>query len=577
MDRAKDFIPGTGETRKSRLLKMYTSLENERSSFISHWRELADYILPRRPRWTTSDRNKGDKRNSKIYDCTATYAARTLRSGMMSGVTSPARPWFRLSVHDFQLMEDPEVVAWLWFVSERMFSVFRKSNLYQNLPIVYGDIGIFGTAAMMVEEDFDKVIHCTTFPIGSYVISSNHKGRIDTFGRKFPLSVRQIVTKFGGPKAPYEIDWTNISMTVQRAWKNGEYETPIDVCHMLYPNPLHEARAASPRLKPYASVYFESGATGVTADGNKFLRDSGYDMFRVLVPRWEVSADESWGNDCPGMTALGDIKQLQSGEKRRGQAIDKMVAPPLVGPSSLRRTVVSGMPGDLTFEDAREGQKGIRPIHEVNPSILALENSQAEIRQRVKTAFFEDLFLMLSQSDRREITAREVDERHEEKLWALGPVLQSLDQDFLAPLIDITFADMLRQGQIPPPPKKLAGSNLNVEYTSVMAVAQKLVGLGNVERFLGFSTQLMGANPEAGDKINFDQAIDVYGEMSGIPPGIIRSDEDVEALRAERNKAIQQQQKMEQMATAASAVKDLSGAAGPAGSEGNILSAALGG
>jgi len=85
-------------TKRKQFDILRAQLENERSSFLSHWRDLGEHILPRRPRFTTSENNKGDRKNQKIIDATATMAARTLRSGMMSGVTSPARPWFRLSI-----------------------------------------------------------------------------------------------------------------------------------------------------------------------------------------------------------------------------------------------------------------------------------------------------------------------------------------------------------------------------------------------------------------------------------------------------------------------------------------------
>ena len=104
-------------------------LENERSTFLSHWRECANYILPRRSRFYTTDVNRGDRRNQNIIDSTATLAARTLQSGMMSGLTSPARPWFRLTTPDPGLAEFGAVKGWLDIVTRRMINVLLKSNI----------------------------------------------------------------------------------------------------------------------------------------------------------------------------------------------------------------------------------------------------------------------------------------------------------------------------------------------------------------------------------------------------------------------------------------------------------------
>lgn len=539
-------------------------LENERASFLSHWRDLGDYIIPRRPRFFTSDVNRGDRRNQKIIDSTATLAERSLRSGMMAGVTSPARTWFKLATPDPAMMEIPGVKGWLQVVSQRMNTVFLKSNLYNVLPIVYGDLGTFATSAMIVEEDFDDVLRFYPFPIGSYCLSNNHRMRVDTFTRDFKLTVRQLVEKFGKRDGSGNVIWDNFSTQVRNMWANKQFEEWIEVCHIITPNIDFDPKKLTSKHKRYSSCYFETGisdGTGQTylaPSDEVFLSESGYDYFPILAPRWEVNAEDAYGTDCPGMAALGDIKALQLMQKRKSQAIDKMVNPPMVGPTSLRNVKTTILPGDITYSDEREGQKGFRPAHEVNLRIQELAMDIQEHQSRIRKAFYEDLFLMLSTSDRRDITAREIDERHEEKLLALGPVLEQLNQDLLDPLIDIAFEIMSRQGLIPEPPQELAGMDLKVEYLSIMAQSQKLIGISAVERFSGFINQIVPVVPQILDKVDTDQLVDVYAELTSVPPGIVRSDEDVEAMRQQKAKAAAAQAATEQMQNMAGAAKDMS-------------------
>ena len=555
-------------SKRSELEVLRSQLESERSSFLAHWRDIGDYVLPRRPRFSVSDVNKGERRNQKIIDSTATMAARTLRSGMMGGITSPARPWFRLTTSDPDLTEIGSVKAWLSLVSQRMTTMFLKSNLYNVLPIIYGDVGVFGTAAMYIEEDFQNGIHCYPFPIGSYCIANNSKMKVDVFYREFQMTVRQLVQKFGKLKddGSGKPDWSVFSGHVKNAWDQGNYEQWIEVAHVIRPNPYWDPKKLESKYKKYQSCYYERGVGGsqnytlMGTDADKFLSERGYDYFPVLAPRWEVTGEDVYGTDCPGMVAIGDVKQLQLGEKRAAQAIEKMINPPMVGPTSLRNSKASILPGDVTFVDSRDAGSSFRPAHEINFRLDALEGKQEQVRQRVSRAFYEDLFLMLANSDRREITAREIDERHEEKLLALGPVLEQLNQDLLDPLIDIAFDIMVQQDKIPQPPKELEGSDLKVEYISIMAQAQKLVGVGSVERFMGFASQLIPIYPQAVDKIDVDQAIDVYGDMLSLAQGIIRSDEDVEKRRASAAEAQAQAQQMEQVQQASVAAKNLAGA-----------------
>jgi hypothetical protein len=554
--------------QKNELLR--AQLDLERSSFISHWKSCADFILPRRQRMEITDVNRGDRRNSNIIDNTATLAVRTLRAGMMSGVTSPARPWFRLATNDQSLSELGDVKSWLYLVERRMESLFVKSNLYNALPVVYGDMGYCGTAAMLAEEDLEQGLRFYPFPVGSYMIGNDHRLKVNTFVRDFRMSVRQLVEKFGERnKRTGTVDWTPFSSTVENLYKNNHLEAWIDVTHIIQPNEEYDPSMMSAKYKKYSSCYYERGSMGAgqntylkSEDEDKFLRESGYDYFPVLCPRWEITGEDVYGTTCPGMDSLGDIKALQLMQKRKAQAIEKMVNPPMVAPSQLRNQKTSILPGDITYSDEREGSKGFRPAHEVNFRVAEIMQDIADHQNRIRRSFFEDLFLMLAQSDRRQITAREIEERHEEKLLALGPVLEQLNQDLLDPLIDIAFDVMMKQGRIPEPPEALQGQDLKIEYISIMAQAQKLIGLSGVERFTSFVGNVLGATQDQAvlDKIDVDQLIDVYGDLTSIPPGIIRPDENVAQMRESRAKQMQMQQQAQMIQQSAATARDLASA-----------------
>lgn len=549
-------------------------METERSSFISHWRDVAKFTSPRTERIDSYDVNQGEKRNQNIIDGSAVLALRTLGAGMMSGITSPARPWFRLTTPDPMLAELESVKFWLDDVANRMRSVYLRSNLYKVLPITYKGIGSYGTNAFIVEEDEREVVRFTPFLIGSYSISQNFRMQVDVFHRKFRMTARQIVQKFGTVDGDYRsIDWDNISVEVKQAWDNNNKEIWFDIGHIIMPNENYIIGNPIAKYKKYASIYYEYGQASQTSR-DKFLLQDGYDYFPVLVPRWEVNGEDSWGTNCPAMEALGDNQQLQTGEKRQLQAIEKMINPPMIAPTSMQNKRISAIAGEITYSDIREGQSGIRSIYDTKFDIQALEMKQQQIRQRISRYFFEDLFLMLSNSDRRQITAREIEERHEEKLLALGPVLEQLNQDLLDPLVQITFDIMNKRGMLPPAPQELQGLDLQIEYVSVMAQAQKLVGLGSLERFGAILANAAQINPAVLDKVDGDQYIDEAANILSIPARVVKSDEDVAIIREERKQAAQIQAQAEQLKMGASAAKDLAQATPD---ENSILSSVLGG
>ncbi|EPM4827740.1 portal protein [Klebsiella pneumoniae] len=532
------------ETLKEQLQKQQAQLTNDRSSFDPHWRELSDFINPRGSRFLVTDVNRDDRRNTKIVDPTATLAARTLSSGMMSGITSPARPWFKLATPDPDMMDYGQVKLWLEVVQRRMNEVFNKSNIYQSLPLLYASLGNYSTGAMAVLEDDSDVIRTMMFPIGSYYMANSARGSVDTCFRKFSMTVRQLVMEFG---------LNNVSDSVKSMWDSGNYESWIEVIHAVYPNIDRDTAKLNSKNKPVKSVYYEVGG-----DSDKLLRESGFDEFPIMAPRWEVNGEDVYGSSCPGMIALGQVKALQLEQKRKSQLIDKATNPPMVGPSSLRNQRVSLLPGDITYIDQVTGQDGFKPAYLVNPNTADLLADIQDTRQIINSAYFVDLFMMLQNINTRSMPVEAVIEMKEEKLLMLGPVLERLNDECLNPLIDRTFSIMARKNLLPPPPDVLQGMPLRIEYISVMAQAQKSIGLSSLSSTVGFIGQLAQAKPEALDKLNVDQAIDAFAEMSGVSPTVIVPQEQVEQVREQRAQQQQQQQMVAMGMAAAQGAKTLS-------------------
>jgi hypothetical protein len=533
-------------------------MKTERSSFISHWSELSDHILPRRGRFSLTDVNRGDRRSSKIIDSSGTFASNTLGAGMHSSMTSPSSPWFEYTTADPALRDIPNVKKWLYDVTNVVLAVFAKTNLYNKLPMLYRDAGVFATGAMLHLEDDEDVSHFETFPIGSYMLGVDAKGRVRLFMREYTMTVQQILDEFApiGPDGNY--DMRNISSQVQELHRSGSLLQKIDVCHAIVPNrhynPTDGHMVAGPK-KAFLECYYEIGTDRTWIDGNElFLREGGYDEFPVYGFRWEVAGEDIYGTNSPGMTALGDIKQLQHGEKRGAQVLDLLTKPPMKGPPSLKSAKASIIPGDITYVD--ESEKGkFEPAFQVNPDFQSLEFKQEQKRQLIRRAFHEDLFLMMISDNRLQPrTAKEIQERSDEKLQALGPVVEQITKDVLDPLTTRQFNICMRKGMFPPIPEELRGAKLKIEYVSVMARAQKMIGMGSLDRWTASMIQIATVQPDVLDNINVDELAQTYHTMTGVPPKLLRDPKDVAAIRDARAKQAQ-------AAQAAAVAKDVGQAA----------------
>lgn len=543
------------DSMRQQLDRRLAQLKNERDrGWFPLWREISEHIAPDMGRWNASDANEGKRRDQSIINSTGRSALKVLASGMFSGMTSPSRPWFKLATPDAALMEFGPVKSWLHQAEKVLADVFARSNLYNVLPTLYAEQGAFGIGAIACMPDDEEFVRFYNFTAGSYMAATSARQQVDTLYREFRMTARQMAQQFGRD---------SLSSTV-RTLLDTNPDAWVDVCHAVEPNDQRDPGRPDNRNMPIRSVYWEKGG-----DADKVLRQSGFKTSPIMVPRWDVNGENVYGAG-PGSVALGDTKALQLMEKRKAQMLEKLVNPPMGAPASLRGQRASILPGDITYLDTTNIGQQFAPLHEINPAAYsALRSEIMAHEERINTAFFVDLFLMISSMDDVR-TATEIAARKEEKMLMLGPVLERMNDELLDPLIDRVFGMMIEQSiprwagllpgnpMLPPPPDELAGMDLNVEYVSILAQAQKALGVAGIERAVGFAGNLAGIQPDIIDKIDFDQAVDEYTSMLGVPPTMIRSDEAVAELRQQRAQAQQQQQAMEQMSAGIQGAKLLS-------------------
>lgn len=540
--------------KRDKLYTRWGQLKTERASWWAHWQELTNYLLPRNGRYFRQDRDKGWRRHNNIYDSTGTRALRVLGAGMMAGATSPARPWFRLATQDPDLNRYQPVKLWLDDVQHRMQLVFQRSNTYRALHQIYEELGCFGTAASLVLPDFDRVIHHYPVTTGEFCIATDYQGHVTTLYREFEKTVGEIVKEFG---------YDNCSNTIKSMYDRGNLDKWIPLIHAVEPRSDRDPRKRDAKNMAWGSYYFEVGG-----DPDKFLRESGYRQFPGVVPRWATAGGDIYGNS-PGMEALGDIKQLQHGQLRKAQGIDYQTKPPLQVPTTLKNRDIDTLPGGITFVDPSNPNSSIKSAFDVNLRLDHLLADIQDVRERINRAFYSDLFLMLANATDTRMTATEVAIRNEEKLIMLGPVLERLHNELLDPLIEITFDRMLESGMLPPAPEELQGMDLNVEFVSMLAQAQRAIGVNSVDRLVGNLGVVAGMKPDVLDKFDADEWVDAYSDMLGVDPNLIIANEQVAVIRDARNKAMAAKEQAAMMQQNATTAQKL--AASPTGGQDNAL------
>lgn len=540
------------------------ALRNWRQSWwTQNWSDLAEFILPRRSIWLTqstggnpnpNNMTRGRALNTAIADPTATYATRVCSSGLMSGLASPSRPWFKIIPGVRRMEIDAAAREWLDEIEDRMYTVIAGSNFYNSFAQECEDLVVFGTGPSIVYEDEKDLVRLYNPAVGEYFLSSAATMRVDGLYRMFVMTVAQIVDFFG---------IENCNKEIQTLWneKGNQLEVERIVAHAIEPNFEigKDGLGKIPGSFSWREVYWVYGASS-----DKPLSKRGFVDQPFTAARWSTQSNDAYGRS-PGMDVLPDVMQLQVMTRRMAEAIEKQVRPPLIGSMELKNKPTSTLPGHLTYVNDISPGKGIRPIYEVQPDVAAMSANIQSIEKRIQVGLFNDLFLMLEQKVEERMTAYEVAQKLQEKLQVLGPVIEGLLTESLKPKLKRIFNILKRKGMIDPPPDSLKGVPLDIEFVSMLALAQKGAATGGIERLMQLVGSMAAVYPTAIDNINPDALVREYNDLLGNPQKILNGPDDVQAIRQQK---MQQAQAQQQLA----GVSQMAEAAGKAAPAADVLS-----
>lgn len=530
-----------------------SQLQGEQSTWLPQWSQLSRYCLPRMQRFNYFTPDQGYRMDQDLVDNTPTMALRTLAAGMMSGMSSPTREWFKLKTDDDDLNELPEVQDYLEHYAKAIRDAMLKSNFYPTLHGAYANLGLYGTQAFAIYEHPEDDIRCYPYPIGSYFLGGDAQLRIQLCMRVINMTAEQLVQEYGTD---------NVSSAVLQYYQStggGVKEQWWPIVHTVHPNTYYGAEQAK-NYPPWVCVAYELNATNSAKSNNekelKLLKRGGYQENPIIASRWDVTGENIYGNS-PGMDALGDMMSLQLKERRKAEAIDKMVKPPMIASPAMKNQKMSILPGDVTFGDTKDGSMGFKPAFEMKFDITQSNADMELTRNRINEALFKSLFLMISGSDRRQVTAEEIRAKQEEKMLVMGPVLERSNGELYKPCIARIAGILKRRGKISAAPPIMRGRSATFHFESITAQAQRMIKIASLDRLAAFVGQQAAVNPDALDIIDSDEMNREYANDLGVAAKVIRTPEAVAALRQQKQQAAQAAQMAENASKLAPAAEAL--------------------
>ena len=524
----------------TRIITKQESLKSYRTPWENLWQDCGEYVNPNRGDFSTIRYRADTARYDKIYDTTAPLANENLASGLHGFLTSPSQRWFSLSTFDDEINEEYQVKEWLNkttnILYDRVFNI-PESNFNSQAHELYLDLGSFGTAVMMVQDNPGSGISFRTFHLADCYIQENDSGFVDTLYRRYKRTGRQLMERFGDA-VPEKI----IKISQKDPYREFE------VIHAVEPSETYGDPIKKPTKKAFKSCY-------VLLEEKTLLEEGGFDEFPYMVPRWSKVAGEIYGRS-PSMTSLPDIKMVNAMMKTIIKAAQKITDPPLLVPDDGFILPVRTVPGGLNFY--RSGtQDRIEPLETKGRPDIGFDLLQNR-REHIRAAFHVDWMQMPDQKGSPNMTATEVVARQEEKMRLMGPMIGRLQVEFLGPLIDRVFKIMMRKKQIPQPPGILEGQEMKILYTSPLARAQKSGQLMTITRLFESMVPLFQAKPDLLDNMNTDETFRYFHHLLDAPAKILNPEEKVQEERQQRQEQQEQMMQAEQAKMESESAKNIS-------------------
>lgn len=543
-------------------LQRHASLEQHLSLWLPTWQEITELGMARKAN-VNLRRSQGTPQTERQLDSTMTHAGELLAASMQGSLTSGSITWFYYRGRGLTVGKLPEADKYMEKVGEASYDEIRQSNFSQEAHEFYADLGMLGTAAMFMRRrpslpgrPWSGIEFKTLMP-GSYAISEDDGGRVDTLYYKFKLTARQAVAKWDPGYAKGNSNG-KLPERIYKALENVKSaDNEFNFVHAVFPRQdpwlTRKLQVVAPKKRPWASLW-------ICMDHPKIIEEGGYYLFPYAVARWTKQSGEIYGRS-PGYTALPDAKTLNKLIELKLRALANMVYPPLKVRDAGVIGTVRLSPGALTHVRDMDSVEPLKLAAAIDTAVMEIDKLQNQIRR----VFFSD---QLQLQDGPQMTAYEVQVRYELMQRILGPTLGRLETEFLEPVVEWTYDTQERAGRFDEMPVELSqwlaeqnnGGRLDIEYEGPLQRAQRLANVVTIQRFSQIVLPLVEADPDILDGWDMDETLLVAAKDTGVPKKIIRDAAARDKRRADRRAMQAQQQQQENSVESAKAA----GAAAPA-------------
>lgn len=562
------------DSRAADIIDQQQKLRSTRGNWDSLYQEIAERCWPQMADFNVK-RSPGEKRSEKIFDSTACLALERGSAAFHSLMVPDNSLWHGLGLQglDPEIKEFQPVKEWLDEVRKTLFMVRRSpraafsSQSQESIRTLLG----FGTQCMLTEELYgagrrgSTGIRYKSIHLSEIDFAENAHGMVDANYREFEYTARQAVEKFGLDQMPDKI---------KQAYDKKDETSKFVFIHHVAPNRDRDPNRLDYRGKAFYSCY-------VSVEGKVLLEEGGYRRFPYHISRYATNPREGRGRG-PAIVLLPDIKMLNEQEKTRLRAGHLAVDPPLLLFEDGALQGFQMRPRALNFGGVDDqGRQLVQPL-QTGANLPWATELLNERRKLINEGFWLTLFQILV--DNPQMTATEALLRAQEKGQLLAAPLGRQQTEWFGPMIRREVDILAEAGMLPTPPMELLpyldavetdqlgnvswdmAEDVEIEYTSPLArLIRSEDGVAIIRTFEQL-TPFAQVDPTVLDIFDTEKLPRELADINGVPAKVLRSPDQVKAIRDNRQQRQQMQDTLAAAPVAASAARDLAQAASVAGS-----------
>lgn len=525
------------------IINKFEKIASKRSTFENVWNDISAYFLPNRGMVTTALAD-GTMVDPRISTGEGQQLVEKLAATIISGAINTKTKWIKLTSNTPKLNNDHAFLEWADEAADVLMATFlNQSGNFENQNYQFIlDLIAYGTAGMCVTKGTKETpVLFRTRHISQLYLDEDYTGKVDSVYSRLEMTPRQLVQQFG-------ID--NVSNDVQKEFEEGSDQRQV-VIHAVLPT-IEVKNIGDVQIdKKFTSIYIEK-------ESGHILLIEGFNQNPYIASRWVQYTGEVYGRS-PAWIGLPILRQLNFLNVMKSKGLTLAITPPIM------------MSDDAVIPQVRIEPFGLIPgaLNEAGQAQMQFLTPPSQLDK----AFFEEdklkqtlegIFYIGSLPDQNKVamTAYEVQQRTLKELKAMGPQITKLISEYLDPLIKRVFSILLEGKYITPLPKDFGNVNIDINYTGYLANIQKLADVEALNTLMNTMVPVANIDPTVLEIFDFESIMRHTSSITGLPPRMIRSPEEIAQIQQQKQDAQQQQmqlQQAQQLQGTASAISQLRG------------------